>query len=70
MATTGDWSISKKSSPVKLPSQMNRNLVGSIYMYGRLCGQVISEEKILKKIGQSETRIAGGSHVCKRIGTK
>jgi hypothetical protein len=27
----------KKSSPLKLPSQMNRNLVGSIYMYGRLC---------------------------------
>ena len=32
-----DWSISKKSSPLKLPSQMNRNLVGSIYVYGRLC---------------------------------
>jgi hypothetical protein len=32
-----DWSISKKSSPLKLPSQINRNLVGSIYMYGRLC---------------------------------
>ena len=27
----------KKSSPLKLPSQMNRKLVGSIYMYGRLC---------------------------------
>ena len=27
----------KKSSPLKMPSQMNRNLVGSIYMYGRLC---------------------------------
>jgi hypothetical protein len=27
----------KKSSPLKLPSQMNRNLVGSIYMYGRFC---------------------------------
>jgi hypothetical protein len=26
-----------KFSPLKLPSQMNRNLVGSIYMYGRLC---------------------------------
>jgi hypothetical protein len=24
-------------SSLKLPSQMNRNLVGSIYMYGRLC---------------------------------
>jgi hypothetical protein len=30
-----DWSISIKS--LKLPSQMNRNLVGSIYMYRRLC---------------------------------
>jgi hypothetical protein len=33
MATTGilvsDWSISKKSSPLKLPSQMNWNLVES-----------------------------------------
>jgi hypothetical protein len=26
-----DWSISKKSSPLKLLGQMNRNLVGSIY---------------------------------------
>jgi hypothetical protein len=26
-----DWSISKKSSPLKLLSHMNRNLVGSIY---------------------------------------
>jgi hypothetical protein len=26
-----DWLISKKSSPLKLLSQMNRNLVGSIY---------------------------------------
>ena len=32
-----DWSISKKSSPLKLPSQMNRNLVGSIYMYMEGC---------------------------------
>ena len=32
-----DWSISKKSYPLKLLSYMNRNLVGSIYMYGRLC---------------------------------
>ena len=27
----------KKSSPLKLLSHMNRNLVGSIYMYGRFC---------------------------------
>jgi hypothetical protein len=32
-----DWSISKKSSPLKLLSHMNRNLVRSIYMYGRIC---------------------------------
>ena len=32
-----DWSISKKSSPLKLLSNMNQNLVGSIYMYGRFC---------------------------------
>jgi hypothetical protein len=32
-----DWSISKKSSPLKLISHMNRNLVRSIYMYGRFC---------------------------------
>ena len=25
-----DWLISKKSSPLKLPGQMNQNLVGSI----------------------------------------
>jgi hypothetical protein len=27
-------------------------------------GQVVSEEKIFKKIGQSETRIVCGGHVC------
>ena len=32
-----DSSISKKNLLLKLPSQMNRNLVGSIYMYGRFC---------------------------------
>jgi hypothetical protein len=31
-----DWTISKQSSPLKLLSNMNRNLVGNIYMYGRL----------------------------------
>jgi hypothetical protein len=43
-----DWSISKKSSPLKPLGQMNQNL----------------KKKILKKIGQSETRIACGGHVC------
>ena len=32
-----DWSISKKSSPLKLLSHMNQHLVGSSYMYGRFC---------------------------------
>ena len=32
-----DWSISKQSSPLKLLSHMNRNFVGSIYIYGRFC---------------------------------
>jgi hypothetical protein len=32
-----DWSISKKSSPLKLLSYMNQNLVGSIYMYEKFC---------------------------------
>jgi hypothetical protein len=31
---------------------------------------VVSEEKIKKKIDQSETKIASGGHVCKWIGTK
>jgi hypothetical protein len=53
-----DWPISKISSPLKLLSHMNRNLVGSIYMYGRS----FKGEDILE-IGQSETRIACGGHV-------
>jgi hypothetical protein len=31
IALISDWLISKKSSPLKLLGQMNRNLVGSIY---------------------------------------
>jgi hypothetical protein len=30
-----DWLISKQCSPLKLLSHLNRNFVGSIYMYGR-----------------------------------
>jgi hypothetical protein len=53
----------KKSSPLKLLEQMNRNLVGSIYgSFNR--GQYFLE------INQSETRIACGGHVCQLIGTK
>ena len=33
-------------------------------------GNTVLEEKNLKKISQSETRIVCGSHVCSRIGTK
>jgi hypothetical protein len=50
-----DWPIFKKSSPLKPLGQMNRNLVGSIYG--------MSSMKIAHFIGQSETRIACGSHV-------
>jgi hypothetical protein len=35
-----DWSISKK--PLKLLSHMNQNLVGSIYMYGRLVAMFVN----------------------------
>jgi hypothetical protein len=57
-----DWSISKKSSPLKLLSHMNRNLVGSIYVYRRLC----------IKFPQSRMKgeIACGGHVCLLIETK
>ena len=41
MATRGNYCFwladLKKSSPLKLLGQMNRNLVESIYMYGRFC---------------------------------
>jgi hypothetical protein len=50
-----DWSISEKSSPLKLPSQMNRNFVGSIYMFERFC---IKFPQIRMKGN------FGGSHVC------
>jgi hypothetical protein len=33
-------------------------------------GKAVSEKKIFLEINQSETRIACGSHVCQRIGTK
>jgi hypothetical protein len=32
-------------------------------------GHAVSEENIVLEINQSETIIACGSHVCKRIGT-
>jgi hypothetical protein len=33
-------------------------------------GQAVPEENIFLEINQSETRMACGGHVCKRIGTK
>jgi hypothetical protein len=33
-------------------------------------GKVVSEKNFFLEINQSETRIACGGHVCKRIGTK
>jgi hypothetical protein len=69
-----DWLISKKLSHLKPLSQMNRNLVGSILGRSSIkndflpnfdsFGQVVTEEKILLEINQSETRIACDGHVC------
>jgi hypothetical protein len=42
-----DWLISRKSSPLKLLCQMNRNLAGNYFL----------------EIKQSETRIVCGDHV-------
>jgi hypothetical protein len=57
--------ISKKSSPLKPPGQMNQNLVGSIL--GRSSFQFIWESGFrgedFLEINQSETRMACGSHV-------
>ena len=39
-----DWFISYKCSPLKLHSHMNRNLVRSIYMYGRFCIKISSKQ--------------------------
>jgi hypothetical protein len=36
----------KKSSPLKLPSQMNRNLEGNIYMYGSVISFLKTEWKV------------------------
>jgi hypothetical protein len=45
-----DWLISKKSSPLKPLSQMNRNFVGNIYGRSSIkigsFGQAVSEKKI------------------------
>jgi hypothetical protein len=72
--------ISKKSSPLKPLSQMNWNLVGSIYARSFIeigqtfhtCflpnfssfGKAVSEEKIFLEINQSENGMACGGLVC------
>jgi hypothetical protein len=79
-----DWLISKKYSPLKLLSQMNRNLVGNIY--GRSSIKIsyfvmfptklrfiwlssFRGEEFLE-INQSVTRIVCSGHACKQIMTK
>jgi hypothetical protein len=58
------------SSPLKLFGQMNRNLVGSIYGKSSVAiAHFINLAKRFQrrrflKIGQSETRMACGGHVC------
>jgi hypothetical protein len=79
MATTdilvSDWLISK-NSPLKSLSQMNRNLVGSIY--GSFAIQIahyayqfsvhlakrFQRRRLFLEINQLETRIVCGGHVC------
>jgi hypothetical protein len=62
-----DWLISKKSSPLKPLSQMNRNLVGSIYGPSIDASYHVSihlakwfQRRKFLEIDQSETRIACG----------
>jgi hypothetical protein len=54
--------ISKKSSPLKLFGQMNRNLMGSIY--GRSYLDKLLKRRRFLEIDQSETRTACANHVC------
>jgi hypothetical protein len=62
-----DWLISKKISPLKPLSQMNQNLYASYQVSVHLAKRF---QRRFLKIGQSETRIACGSHVWSWIGTK
>jgi hypothetical protein len=86
MATTGDscfWLADfLDSSPLKPFSQMNRNLVGSIYGKSSVFDCWFRPDPLTKmattnnfcliflEIDQSETRIDCGGHVCQWIGTK
>ena len=53
----------KKSSPLKLSSQMNRNLVGSIYMY-YMEGSVLSFFKAEWKVGDTGSTHWASSLIC------
>jgi hypothetical protein len=57
-----DWLIFFNSSLLKPIVQMNGNLVGRIYV--RFIWPIDFRREDLKKISQSETRIACGGHVC------
>jgi hypothetical protein len=60
-----DWSISKKSSPLKPHKQMNRNLVGGIFPTKfQFIWLSSSRVEDVLEIDQSETRIACGGHFC------
>jgi hypothetical protein len=75
-----DWLISKKSSSLNPLCQMNHNLVESILGRSSIKDCAFSSHLLINpsgyrgayslEINQSETRIACGDHVCKRIGTK
>jgi hypothetical protein len=64
--------ISKELSPLKPLGQMNRNLVSNLYREHAIdASYQVSvhlakrfQRRRLKKIGQSETKIANGGHVC------
>jgi hypothetical protein len=71
----------KKSSPLKLLGQMEPNLAGSIYVrssikllhlipFGQQTWPLLLKIEDFFNISQSETRIALGSHICWRNGTK
>jgi hypothetical protein len=49
-----DLSSSKKSSPLKLLSHLNRNLVGSIYMYGNQKQELHVMAMFVNRSGQNE----------------
>ena len=65
-----DWSISKKSSPLKLLSQMNRNLVGSIYIYRTSEGSILSFLKAEWKVSDTGSAHWASSYLQNTVITK